>query len=100
MQSYAFVATWLVRRRRRAFPAGAPDMIDFGSTPPTAEFNPTSRTHLANYRRVYRASEDRARAEADPKAALRSYLAAYDEIGASKIVIKARDVETTFGLKI
>jgi uncharacterized protein len=75
-------------------------MIDFGSTPPTPEFNPASRTHLANYRRVYRASEDRARVDADPKEALKSYLAAYDEVGASKIVIKARDVETTFGLKI
>jgi len=75
-------------------------MIDFGSTPPTPEFNPISRTHLANYRRVYRASEDRARIEGDPKEALRSYLAAYDEIGASKVVIKARDVETTFGVKI
>jgi len=75
-------------------------MIDFGSTPPTPEFNPISRTHLANYCRVYRASEDRARIEGDPKQALRSYLAAYDEIGASKVVIKARDVETTFGLKI
>ena len=75
-------------------------MIDFGSTPPKPEFNPISRTHLANYRRVYRASEDRARIEGDPKEALRSYLAAYDEIGASKVVIKARDVETTFGVKI
>src|SRR5215467_12454891 len=50
MQSCAFVATWDL------FAAGEEPhplelrMIDFGSTPPTPEFNPTSRTHLANYR--------------------------------------------------
>jgi uncharacterized protein len=75
-------------------------VIDFGSTPPVPEFNPTSKAHLANYRRVYKASEERARAEADPNGALASYLAAYDEAGISTVVVKARDVETTFGLKI
>ena len=75
-------------------------MIDYGSTPPVPEFNPTSKEHLANYRRVYKASEERAKAEADPKSALASYLAAYDEAGVSTIVVKARDVESTFGLKI
>jgi len=75
-------------------------MIDFGSTPPIPEFNPTSKEHLANYRRVYKSSEERAKKEADPEDELVSYLAAYDEAGVSKIVIKARDVESTFGLKI
>ena len=75
-------------------------MIDFGSTPPVPELNPTSKSHLANYRRVYKASEERARVEADPAGALASYLAAYDEAGVSTVVIKARDVESTFGLKI
>lgn len=75
-------------------------MIDFGSTPPVPEFNPPSKEHLANYRRVYKSSEERAKAESDPKGALASYLAAYDEAGISTIVVKARDVETTFGLKI
>ena len=75
-------------------------MIDFGSTPPIPEFNPTSKEHLGNYRRVYKSSEERAKKETDPKDELASYLAAYDEAGVSKIVIKARDVESTFGLKI
>ena len=75
-------------------------MIDFGSTPPVPEFNPTSKEHLANYRRVYKSSEERTRAEADPEGALASYIAAYDEAGISTVVVKARDVETTFGLKI
>ncbi|MEZ5842794.1 MAG: amidohydrolase family protein [Hyphomicrobiaceae bacterium] len=75
-------------------------MIDFGSTPPVAELNPTSKSHLANYRRVYRSSEERARVENDPKGALGSYLHAYDQAGVATVVIKARDVETTFGLKI
>lgn len=75
-------------------------MIDYGSTPPVPEFNPTSKAHLANYRRVYKASEERARAEADPKGALERYLEAYDAAGIKTVVIKARDVESTFGLKI
>lgn len=75
-------------------------MIDFGSTPPVPEFNPSSKQHLANYRRVYKSSEERARAEANPEGALASYIAAYDEAGISTVVVKARDVETTFGLKI
>ena len=75
-------------------------MIDFGSTPPVPAFNPPSKQHLANYRRVYKSSEERARTEADPKDALASYIVAYDEAGVSTVVVKARDVETTFGLKI
>ena len=75
-------------------------MIDFGSTPPVPEFNPSSKQHLANYRRVYKSSEERARAAANPEGALASYIAAYDEAGISTVVVKARDVETTFGLKI
>jgi predicted TIM-barrel fold metal-dependent hydrolase len=75
-------------------------VIDFGSTPPIPEFNPTSKEHLANYRRVYKSSEERTRAEADPEGALASYIAAYDQAGISTVVVKARDVETTFGLKI
>lgn len=75
-------------------------MIDFGSTPPVPEFNPSSKQHLANYRRVYKSSEERARAGANPEGALASYIAAYDEAGISTVVVKARDVETTFGLKI
>ncbi|MBI1384236.1 MAG: amidohydrolase family protein [Rhizobiales bacterium] len=75
-------------------------MIDFSSTPPVAAFNPQATGHLANYRRVYAASEARVDRPADPAAALTAYLAAYDALGARAVVVKARDVETSFGLKI
>ena len=73
-------------------------MIDFSSRPPTPEFAPPA-PHLQNYRRVYQASESRA--SATPAAVeLQAYLELYDRLGVDHVVIKARDVETTFGLKI
>ncbi len=76
-------------------------MIDYGSTPPTPEFNPAGKDHLENYRRVYASSEKRAgRDEITSADALADYFAMYDRVGARHVVIKARDVETTFGLKI
>lgn len=75
-------------------------MIDYGSTPPLPEFRPPQRSHLANYRRVYKASETRVRDDEVGEAALKRYLAMYDALGAVRVVIKARDVETTFGLKL
>lgn len=76
-------------------------MIDYGSTPPLTQFNPADKAHLDNYRRVYASSEKRAgRGMGTPADALRDYFAMYDRVGAEHVVIKARDVETTFGLKI
>ena len=74
--------------------------IDYASKPPAAGFNPPRQEHLANYRRVYRASEARVEKPADEKAALRKYLAAYEKLGAKHVVVKARDNESTFGLKV
>jgi len=76
-------------------------MIDYGSTPPLTQFNPADKAHLDNYRRVYASSEKRSgRGKGTPADALRDYFAMYDRVGAEHVVIKARDVETTFGLKI
>lgn len=76
-------------------------MIDYGSTPPLTQFNPADKAHLDNYRRVYASSEKRAgQGKGTPADALRDYFAMYDRVGAEHVVIKARDVETTFGLKI
>lgn len=75
-------------------------MIDYGSTPPIPAFVPPERQHLQNYRRVYRSSESRVEEAAPGDAALTRYLAMYDAIGADRVIVKARDVETTFGLKI
>lgn len=77
-----------------------PAFIDYGSTPPVPTLRKTG-PHLANYRRVYRASERAARSteEAKPET-LEDYLAGYERNNARHVVIKARDLESTFPLKI
>lgn len=73
-------------------------IIDFNSRPPVPAFQ-AEASHLRNYRRVYAASETEVRKEggSDPLAA---YLAAYDAVDAAHVVVKAKDVETTFGIKV
>lgn len=76
-----------------------PAFIDYGSTPPVPSISKTA-PHLANYRRVYRASEKASsniKEAADPLAA---YLAMYEKHNARHVVIKARDLETTFNFRI
>lgn len=71
--------------------------IDYGSTPPNLS---KSGPHLANYRRVYNASEqaaDRMKKAAEP---LVAYLDMYEACEARHVVIKGRDLETTFGFRI
>ncbi|MEO4042143.1 amidohydrolase family protein [Hoeflea sp. CAU 1731] len=72
--------------------------IDYSSRPPIPEMNP-NLGHLDNYRRVYSASEKQVSSEKGDDA-LADYLAAYDRLGIDRVVIKARDVETTFGFKL
>lgn len=73
-------------------------LIDFSSRPPLPEFQ-KSAPHLANYRRVYSASETASAAEIGQDA-FADYLASYDAVDARHVVLKARDLETTFGFKI
>ena len=76
-----------------------PPFIDFGSTPPVPTIRKTA-PHLANYRRVYRASES---ASAPPKESadpLGDYLAMYEKMNARHVVIKARDLESTFNFRV
>ena len=73
-------------------------LIDYSSKPPVKELS-IRAPHLSNYDRVYGSSGERA-AEDYSEAALERYLAAYDDAGAAKVVIKARDLETTFGERI
>ena len=72
-------------------------IIDFNSRPPIAAFEPNA-AHLLNYRQVYKKSEAEVgrMADGDP---LASYLSAYDRVDAEHVVVKAKDVETTFGIK-
>src|SRR5262249_54803270 len=72
-------------------------IIDFNSRPPIPAFD-ADASHLRNYRAVYRASEALV-AKALEGDALSNYLAAYERVGAVHVVIKAKDVETTFGIK-
>ncbi|MBE7522627.1 MAG: amidohydrolase [Burkholderiales bacterium] len=74
-------------------------IIDYASRPPAPEFDQSTVSHLANYRRVYAASEGRV-AEAAGTGTMDDYLAMYDRVGARHVVVKARDVESTFGWRI
>lgn len=73
-------------------------LIDFSSRPPHPGFTPPA-PHLQNYRRVYLASESRSAASGAGQG-LDSWLAAYEAPGARHVVLKARDLTTTFGFKI
>jgi predicted TIM-barrel fold metal-dependent hydrolase len=73
--------------------------IDFSSRPPVAELTLPSSQHLSNYRRVYAASESLVDKSMGPEA-LASYLRNYETLGAKAVVIKARDLTSTFGVKI
>jgi predicted TIM-barrel fold metal-dependent hydrolase len=82
-------ATWSIGP---ALIIGGLKLIDFNSRPPIPAFQPNA-AHLRNYREVYKASE------AEVKGGLDEYLAAYERLGAARVVIKAKDAETTFGIK-
>lgn len=71
--------------------------IDFSSRPPGPRFVGTA-PHLSNYRRVYNNTEKQAREHGEPT--LDHYLQTYERLNARAVVIKARDLRTTFGFHI
>lgn len=72
-------------------------IIDYGATPPIPELSLSDGAHLNNYRRVYASAEKAAdRGSMD----LEQWFSAVDEAGIDLTVIKARDVETTFGGRV
>lgn len=71
-------------------------LIDYSSRPPIAEVSLAPATHLQNYDRVYADPPD-APAERDT---LGHYIATYDALAAEHVVIKARDLQSTFGVKL
>lgn len=75
-------------------------IIDYASRPPVPEFSQTKAVYLANYRRVYAASERETAAQGGTGDSLSGYFDMYDKVGAQHVVIKARDLETTFGWRI
>jgi predicted TIM-barrel fold metal-dependent hydrolase len=73
--------------------------IDYGSTPPVPGISMTAQ-HLSNYRRVYRASESASEAIKNAPEPLSAYLAEYDALNARHVIVKARDLETTFNFRV
>ena len=72
-------------------------LIDFNSRPPIKAFD-TGASHLKNYRRVYKRTEGEV-GRGHGKDAVATYLATYQRLGVERVLIKAKDVETTFGVK-
>lgn len=68
-------------------------IIDFNSRPPIPEFG-SGAQHLANYRRVYQNSERQTQHDLD------RYLSTYETLSAEHVVIKAKDVRSTFGIVV
>ncbi|MCX7561250.1 amidohydrolase family protein [Sulfitobacter sp. F26204] len=72
-------------------------IIDYGATPPIPTLSLNNGNHLANYRRVYAASE---KASGRGEMSLDQWFAERDTAGIDLTVIKGRDIETTFGGRI
>src|SRR5262245_38882531 len=73
-------------------------LIDYSSRPPVRDLT-IRAPHISNYDRIHggRGSET---GEDFSDAALRRYFDGYEAVNARKVVIKARDIETTFSEKI
>jgi predicted TIM-barrel fold metal-dependent hydrolase len=69
--------------------------IDYASKPPIPAFDKPV-PHLGNYDRVYESSKS---ISTKNEPTLEEYLATYERAGARHVVVKAKDVETTFGVK-
>lgn len=72
--------------------------VDFSSRPPVVGLA-ANALHLGNYRRVYKRTEAEVtdHAGVDP---LADYLETYRRLNATAVVLKARDLTSTFGFKI
>jgi predicted TIM-barrel fold metal-dependent hydrolase len=73
-------------------------IIDMSSRPPLPEFHRVA-PHLDNYRRVY-ASSERLTAAPPAEDSFADYLSRYEALGARAVVIKGKDVGSTFGVRI
>lgn len=69
--------------------------IDYASKPPIPAFDKPV-PHLGNYDRVYESSKS---LSTKNEPTLQEYLATYEQAGARHVVVKAKDVETTFGIR-
>jgi Predicted metal-dependent hydrolase of the TIM-barrel fold len=69
--------------------------IDFSSKPPVPEFS--DGAHMANYDKVFANTKVQ---KADYEKELREYLSEYDRLGARHVVLKARDLSSSYGYKV
>lgn len=75
--------------------------VDYASVPPTPELGRRPSPHMARYNSVFSSSLALAEQEGSTGADdLAKYLRTYDELGIDRVVIRARDVESTFGEKV
>ncbi|MCC7428187.1 MAG: amidohydrolase family protein [Alphaproteobacteria bacterium] len=74
-------------------------IIDYASRPPLAEFVHEGK-HLKPYSRVYAQSYAAARRDELGPDALAEYIATYDRVGARHVLIRGRDAESTYGIRV
>ena len=73
--------------------------IDFSSKPPVPEFEDAG-SHMANYNRVYSSTKSGVKAAAEGNDKLSAYLEAYEQLGARHVILKARNLESSYGFKV
>jgi hypothetical protein len=78
-------------------------ILDYNITPPVESilkhYHPYPE-HLQNYKRIYGKTSEKAESSRFEGKPLDIFLSFLDGLGISRFVVKARDIETTFGLKI
>jgi predicted TIM-barrel fold metal-dependent hydrolase len=79
--------------------------VDYASVPPSEKLRRRStHTHMSNYDRVFSKSLERTdwkdQPEPDTDADLKEYIAMYDDLNVDYVFIRAKDAETTFGVKV
>jgi predicted TIM-barrel fold metal-dependent hydrolase len=78
-------------------------MLDYSVTPPVkaiqSHYHPYP-PHLDNYNRIYKKSTAKSEGKQFEGRPFKDFLRFLDKLGIGQIVVKARDIESTFGLKI
>src|SRR5258706_5992768 len=78
-------------------------IFDYNITPPVESilkhYHPYP-DHLQNYKRIYGKTSDKSESRQFEGRPLAEFMAFVESLGVTRFVVKARDIETTFGLKI
>jgi len=76
-------------------------IVDFASVPPSPDLDRQPNEHMKNYDRIYASGLSRTGKEGvAAKDGLKEYLAMYDRLGVDHVVIRAKDSESTVGIKV